>query len=190
VNRLAGAAFRRGRCLLGLIAAVVSACATPPASDPAVAPPTPHVAKVDESMIVPLLGYYQELLQLPATELQRERGVLVALPPSPIVQLRLAMLLGQPRAPLDLARALALLDAVLRSRETTALSVQPLARALAAQFQERLRLETQNERLQQQLRESQRRSSELQEKLDALTDIERALPVRPNADKHLPGGQR
>jgi hypothetical protein len=50
-----------------------------------------------------------------------------------------------------------------------------------------LRLETQNEKLLQQLKDSQRRSSELQEKLDALTDIERSLPARPTAGSNPPG---
>ena len=48
----------------------------------------------------------------------------------------------------------------------------------------------QNEKLAQQLKESQRRSGELQEKLDALADIERSLPVRPTAGENLPGAPR
>lgn len=152
--------------------------------------PAPSVAQVDETTVLPLLGYHQRLSQWSVAELQRERGVLLALPQTPIVQLRLAMVLGQPRAPLDLGRAVTLLDVVVRAKDPVALSVQPLARVLAAQYQERLRLETLNEKLQQQWRDGQRRSNELQEKLDALTDIERALPVRPNADKHLPRGPR
>jgi hypothetical protein len=48
----------------------------------------------------------------------------------------------------------------------------------------------QNEKLTQQLKESLRRSGELQEKLDALADIERSLPVRPNPADNLPGPLR
>ena len=100
------------------------------------------------------------------------------------------MLLGQVRGPMDLYRALALLEAVLKSGDPAAASLHPLARTLANQYQERLKLEMQNEKLAQQLKESQRRSGELQEKLDALADIERSLPVRPTAGENLPGAPR
>jgi len=53
-----------------------------------------------------------------------------------------------------------------------------------------LKLEAQNDKLLQQLKDSQRRSSELQEKLDALTDIERSLPVRPTPAGNAPGVPR
>jgi hypothetical protein len=93
------------------------------------------------------------------------------------------------RGPL-IVRALGLLDGVLKSREPAAASLHPLARALASQYQERLKLESQNDKLLQQLKDSQRRSSELQEKLDALTDIERSLPVRPTPAGNAPGVPR
>lgn len=178
---------RRGRWLALLAAAMLAACATRPAPE-ASPPPTP--AKVDEAAMLPLLGYLQLLPQLSAQELQRERGVLTAIPQTPATQVRLAMVLGQARGTADLVRALGLLDGVLKSREPAAASLHPLARGLAGQYQERLKLETQNDKLLQQLKESQRRSSELQEKLDALTDIERSLPVRPPTGGNAPGVPR
>ena len=41
-------------------------------------------------------------------------------------------------------------------------------------------------RLAQQLKESQRKRDELQEKIDALADIERSIPIRPNTVKPAP----
>jgi len=101
---------------LGLLAAaLLAACAGQPAPEPE-SPPTPTLAKkVDEAAMLPLLGYLQLLLQMSPQELQRERGVLVAIPQTPATQVRLAMLLGQARGPADLVRALGLLDGVLKS---------------------------------------------------------------------------
>jgi len=66
--------------------------------------------------------------------------------------------------------------------------LQPLARLLAEQLQERQRLENTAERLTQQLeragqqlKDSQKQGEQLQEKLDALTEIERTLSARPTA---------
>ena len=57
----------------------------------------------------------------------------------------------------------------------------PLARQVADNYQERLKLESQLDRQGQQLKESQRKASELQDKLDSLADIERTLTPRPRA---------
>lgn len=133
--------------------------------------------------MLPLLGYYHLLQGMTPGELTRERQTLTRLTPSPSVQIRQAMLYGMPRATTDLTRALAILEAVLRSHAPEAASLHPLAKLLAMQYQERIRLETQHERLSQQLKESQRKRDELQEKIHALTDIERSIPIRPNAGK-------
>lgn len=171
-NGLAGACRRVG---LLVIIATLTACAS-----------APPIVGVDESAMLPLLGYSQQIQSFSPQELARERSVLAVIPPTPSVQVRTAMLLGQPRATTDLNRALSLLDSVLKSTTQEAVSLHPLARTLASQYQERLRLETQNEKLAQQLREgreaqreSQRRNDELQKKLEALTDIEQSLSTRP-----------
>lgn len=178
-----------------LLAVLLAACVTQPVPD---VPPPPAVleveaeveVEVDASEVVPLLAYFQHLLRMSAQELVRERNVLAVLAPSPANQVRLAMLLGQVRGPMDLYRAQALLETVLKSGEPDAVTLHPLARTVANQYQERLKLEMQNEKLAQQLKESQRRSGELQEKLDALAHIERSLPVRPTAGDNLPGALR
>ncbi len=178
---------------------LLAACATPPPPVAAAVepeePPEPVIAPalVNETAMLPLLGYYHLLQRMAPAELARERQTLTAIPVSPSVRVRLAMLLGMPRTGADLPRAAALLEAVLRAREPEAASLHPLARLLAIQYQERMRLEAQSERLGQQLKDAQRRRDELQEKrdelqekLDALTDIERSIPVRPNAGRPVP----
>lgn len=173
---------------------LLTACATTPIpvqEDPGPPPSDAsyRTVRVDESAMLPLLGYLQLIQRMTPHELARERSMLTALPPTPAMQIRLAMVLGQPRGPVDLTRALSLLDSVLKSTDPVATSVNPLARTLSVQYGERLRLELQNDKLAQQLKDSQRRSGELQEKLDALADVERSLTVRP-AGERAPGALR
>lgn len=182
--------FRPATLAMIGLAHLLAACTTLPPPEPKEPPEPVAVASpslVNETAMLPLLGYYHLLQRMTPTELTRERQTLNSLLPSPSVQVRLSMLLGMPRTTTDLARALALLDAVQRSHDTEAASLHPLARLLATQYQERLKLdqerlkfETQNDRLSQQLKDSQRKRDELQEKIEALTNIERSIPVRPN----------
>ena len=91
------------------------------------------------------------------------------------------MLLGHPRVQQDLGKALSLLDSVLKSSEPAAIAFHPLAREIADNYLERTKLEAQLEKQGLQLKESQRKATELQEKLDSLADIERTLTPRPPA---------
>lgn len=135
--------------------------------------------RVDETAMIPLLGYEQRLEQLSAKELAYEKLVLTAAPVSPALKVRQAMLYGQPKTPLDLPKALSLLASVLKSDDPDAVSVHPLARLLATQYQERLRLDLTNDRSLAQAKEAQRRSDDLQQKLDALAAIEKTMKTRP-----------
>jgi hypothetical protein len=131
------------------------------------------------------LAYNQSLSRMTPAELGRERSVLVAVPQTPFTQVRMALLLGHPRVQQDLGKGLALLEGVLKSTEPAALSFHPLARQLADNYQERIKLESQLEKqgllLNQQLKDSQRKAAELQEKLDSLANIEQTLIPRPSA---------
>lgn len=138
----------------------------------------PRPPRYDGPGALPPLAYYQMLSKMTPGELSRERSVLAALPKTPNTQLRTAMLLGHPRGPQDLGKAIGLLDAVLKSNEPAALGLHPLARLLADNYLERQQAEGQIDRLAVQLKESQRKSGELQEKIDGLADIERTLPQR------------
>ena len=177
-----------------LLVALLGACAGVPAPEPEASPETTdRAAKAvvpDETAMLPLLRYLQAVQRMSAPDLARERAVLAATAPTPAAHIRLAMLLGQTRGALDLPRALALLDGVLRAREPAAASLHPLAKALASNYQERLKLQMQNEKLSQQLNDSLLRNAELQEKIDALAAIERSLPVRPAGGENLIGSPR
>ena len=145
---------------------------------------------VNETSMLPLLGYAQLISRMSGAELARERTVLGAIPKTPITQARLAMLLAQPRAGMDLARALAMLEGILKANDALAVSLHPLAQLLAAQYSERLRLDAQSDKAAQQLKDAQARNTELQEKINALADIERSLPVRPTNGELVPGTRR
>lgn len=195
----------RGSALLASV--MLAACVTLPApvQEVRAAPMAEEkIVKVDETAMLPLLGYHQLLHRLSPRDLARERTMLTAIPQTPSAHIRMAMLLGQTNGPQDLARALGLMEGVLKSTDPAASSLHPLARVLSIQYNERLRMQTQSEKLQmqnekfviqngqldQQLKESSRRNGELQEKLNALADIERSLPVRPANGQTPSGGAR
>jgi len=175
-----------------LLASLLAACASPPAPvrEEPLTPSMTTPVTVNETAMLPLLGYAQLLGRMSAQDQARERTILTTIPKTPITQVRLAMLLAQPRGPMDLARALALLESVLKSPDPVAVSLQPLVQTLATQYSERLKLDSQSDKLSQQLKEMQGRNAELQDKLNALADIERSLPVRPNTGEMIPGTPR
>lgn len=164
-------------CLLAGCAVVPSATAPAAEVEAPAAPPTRLVRLEGQQGI--LLGYYQQVQRMSAGELARERSHLATLVATPAIQLRQAMALGQSRSVADLSRASALLESVLKRTDPGAAVLQPLARLLADQYSERLKLESQLDKLNQQLKESQRRGDELQDKLNALAAIERSLPPPP-----------
>lgn len=162
---------------LAAFALALSACTTPPMK---------KAAHKDETTPEAALVYYHGLSRMTPAELGRERMVLTAVPQTPYTQVRMAMLLGHPRVQQDLGKALALLDSVLKSSDPAAMPFHPLARVVADNYQERSKLDGQLEKQGQQLKDSQRKATELQEKLDSLADIERTLTPRPSAVR--PGG--
>lgn len=141
--------------------------------------------QADETNPEAALVYYQGLTKMTSAELGRERMVLAAVPQTPYSQIRMAMLLGHPRVQQDLGKGLALLEGILKSTDAAVLPFQPLAREVADNYLERVKLEGQLEKqgqqLTMQLKESQRKAFELQEKLDSLANIEKTLIPRPRA---------
>lgn len=149
----------------------------------------PHTENINPEAA---LVYYQGLAKMTPGELGRERSILAAVHQTPFTQIRMAMLLGHPRVQQDLGKGLSLLDAILKSSDPAAIPFQPLAREVADNYLERIKLENQLEKqgqqLNLQLKESQRKLAELQEKLDNLANIEnsmipRSRTVRPDGAK-------
>ena len=149
------------------------------------APLVKKVSHADEITPEAALVYYQGLAKMTPAELGRERMILVAVQQIPYTQIRMAMLLGHPRVQQDLGKGLSLLDSILKSNDPAAVPFHPLARQVADNYLERIKLEYQLEKqvqqLNSQLKESQRKAAELQDKLDSLANIERTLIPRPRA---------
>jgi hypothetical protein len=133
-----------------------------------------------------LIAYHGRLSDRDGTELQQARRSLVAPADTPLEQVRQAIVLSHPRAPADLARALGLLDAVLVNGDDDARALHGIARMLSNEVRARQRLGQQVERAGAQLEAAEVARAQLQQKLDALTEIERSLPARPASDATLP----
>lgn len=169
LRRWRRALSRPAGALLCALSLVLAGCANTAGS---------KAVRYDGAGPLPPLAYAQLLSKMGPAELGRERAVLAALPATPNTHLRQAMLAGHPRAQQDLGKATLLLEGILKSSEPAASSLHPLARLLLDNYLERQKLEGQFERQAVVLKESQRKSLELQEKIDGLADIERTLPQR------------
>ena len=128
--------------------------------------------------VAQMLTYADRVRALPGNELGAEIARTSDLGDSAPAQMQLALALAHTRAPADLARALGLLQRVIASQASDALTLQPLARALAGRYQEQRRVEDDRDRQVQQLREVQRRNDQLNDRLEALRAIERSV-TRP-----------
>ncbi|WP_374509095.1 hypothetical protein [Niveibacterium sp.] len=143
----------------------LAACNTPP-------------TRVEEPLRAPDDSALQAALAFYAASQKPGAAVAPARPQNPLQQMQLAMQLGGGSNP-DYPRALAQLDAVMRSDAAQAQSLQPLARLLHDQYLARQRAEFAADRASASAREAQRRADALQDKIDALAEIERSLPNRP-----------
>jgi hypothetical protein len=132
-----------------------------------------------------MLLYADRLRPLPASELAAELSRLGDPGDSPTVQMHVALVLAQTRASADLQRALGLLQRVVANTSPEALPLQPLARTLAARYLDQRRIEDDRDRQVQQLRESQKRIEQLNERIEALRAIERSFS-RPSSSHTLP----
>jgi len=177
---------------LALAATLTYGCALHSPARPDAGAPATGASEAAAGVAAPdavgtVLAFHHATRALAPTELTRHRAASAERGNSPVGLMERALLFSRPPGG-NIARAIALLDAVLASDHPDAPTLQPLARLLADQLLERHRLEAVNERLTvqlertgQQLKDSQREADELQEKLEALTEIERTLPARPPA---------
>lgn len=97
-------------------------------------------------------------------------------------ELRKALALSQGRSSADLAQAAAQVE-VIASDAQAAERLKPLATLLSARLAEQRRLQDNVDKLTQQLRDSQRRNEQLNEKLEGLKAIEQTLPGKPGAPR-------
>lgn len=98
-------------------------------------------------------------------------------------ELRKALALSQGRSSADLAQAAAQIDVVAAATDAPAEALKPLALLMSARLAEQRRLQDNVDKLTQQLRDSQRRNEQLNEKLEALKAIEQTLPGKPGASR-------
>jgi len=181
---------------------LLAACATqptPPAEAEALPPPpaVPRVMPVEaepkapatqpaslftlmtQGPVAAMLAYADKIRPLGGAELNAEITRAGDPGDSPGAQMQLALLLAQTRVPADLARALGLLQRVMSNPSPEAQALQPLARTLAARYVEQRRVEDDRDKQAQQVRESQRRIDQLNDRIEALRAIERSF-ARPN----------
>jgi hypothetical protein len=155
------------------------AVTTPQPEPKPVPPPAPEI-RVDQGKdpTIRLLAYADRIRQMPPAELSQEIARLGDIK-TPVDQLQLSIALGQVRQLPELIRAQDLLVRVLGNPDAAPL--HPLARLLASRYGEQRRLEEQLEKQAQQLRDTQRKLDQTNERLEALKAIERSLGSRQPA---------
>lgn len=174
----------RCACLL-----LLSACAAPaPRATVAACPPAPALAPAPaaDNAVNELLAYQAGVRLLAPAEQAKALLELNKQDSSARTSVRRAMLLAALRGAGDLGRAQAQLDAVVQASAPEDQVLKPLAQLLLASYGEARRQEDAADKLNQQLREGQRRNEQLNEKLEALKNIERTLSVRPAATAPAP----
>jgi hypothetical protein len=165
-------------------ALLLAACSSAPVLPPAAAPCPPAVAvaaaAADQS-VGELLAFQSGVRLLKPAELAKSLAEPDAQPGTAAATLRRAMLLAAQRGGGDLARAQALLDAIVAPATPDGPALKALARFLSAAAGDARRQDEAQDKLALQVREAQRRNEQLAEKLEALKNIERALSVRAPA---------
>lgn len=163
-----------------------AAPSTPTVTPLAAAPAAPAVVLNAQTPPVPdvitaLLSYADRLHALSASDLAAEIATQGDPGNAALRQMQLALALMHLRQPADTARALGLVQRVVAHPGPESLPLKPLARLLANRLVDQRKLEENVERQTQQLRESQRRIDQLNERLEAMRAIERSLTTRPPA---------
>jgi hypothetical protein len=197
--------FRRSALAVTIVAPLLLAgCASPRKPPPEAvavtvvpAPAPPPITPVEAEPIAPatlpgvlfgpqaqgpvgaMIAYADKVRQLGPPELGNELARLGDLIETPTTQMQTAIVLAQTRAPADLAKAQGLLQRVIANPSADALPLQPLARVLAARYSEQRRVEDDRDKQAQQVRDSQRRIDQLNDRIEALRAIERSF-ARPN----------
>ena len=163
-------------------ALLLGGCASKPATQtPVLVQTPPRVVVVADPQLSELLAYQNALRLMTPSELAKAQLDLAKADTAPQNVIRRAMLQAAVRGPGDLARAQAVLEPLATATGKDAQLLAPLAQLLVGQYAELRRQEDSIDKLNTQLREAQRRNDLLNEKLEALKNIERSLSVRPAA---------
>ena len=171
--------------VLSACTAVLPKTPPPPPPPPVVvcpAPPAPVIVPDPSGAAVNQLLEYQGTLRgKNSADLSRELAEQNSKPTTAKNLLRRAMVLMALRGNGDLGRAQAALDAVLQSDVSDDQALKPLATMLGGQLTDSRRQDEVMDRLNTQIRDAQRRNDQLNDKLEALKNIERTLSLRPGA---------
>lgn len=170
-------------------AEAVAVAVTPPPAPPAITPveaeplapatqPAGLFTQWTQGPVGAVLAYADKVRPLGPPELAAELNRLGDLVETPAVQMQMAIVLAQTRSSADLARASGLLQRVIANPSADAQPLQPLARTLAARYTEQRKVEDERDKQAQQLRDSQRRIDQLNDRIEALRAIERSF-ARP-----------
>ena len=158
----------------------VEAEPTAPATQPAI-----NFIAATSGPVAAALAYADKVRTFGPPELGGEISRLGEPGEVPLTQMQLALALAQTRQPADLARAQGLMQRVAASQAPEAQQLAPLARTLAARYGEQRRVEEEREKQAQQLKDSQRRIDQLNDRLEALRAIERSFS-RPSNHPPVP----
>ena len=165
-------------------ALLLGACAAKPTiQTPVLVQTPPRVVVVMDPQLTELLAYQGALRLMTPSELVKAQLDLAKADHAPSNTIRRAMLQATLRGPGDLARAQALLEplATATGKDKDAQLLVPLVQLLSSQYAELRRQDESIDKLNAQLRDAQRRNDLLNEKHEALKNIERSLSVRPAA---------
>lgn len=189
--------MRQWQCsvVTAILITLLAGCAGLPSGNAPVASET-HFGDESREVAV-LLDYHRRVAEMAAADQLREYQVSLAgfeRHPGEFQRLRLALLLSLPRVTWrDDVRALQLLDTVVAApvervspRRDLALVLQKFLSERLAQAEELRRSDEAGQKLraqladrQRQVRDEQRKAEELEQKLNALRDIDRRLPRSP-----------
>ena len=163
-------------------ALLLGACVAKPSTQtPVLVQTPPRVVVVMDPQLTELLAYQSALRLMTPSELVKAQMDLAKADHAPSNTIRRAMLQASVRGAGDLARAQALLEPLLTATGKDAQLLAPLVQLLSGQYAELRRQDESIDKLNAQLRDAQRRNDLLNEKLEALKNIERSLSVRPAA---------
>ncbi len=160
---------------------MLTGCTTLP-HDPERCPKPEPLIITSTSDVEDLLQYMTYLKKLNATDLNREFETVKQKPKSDSSKLELAILYSLPGLLThDDAKALAILEPL--NKEASATSMKNLAFMMITFIMENKRLEENIQTATNKLKDEQKQSIELQQKLEALKSIEKSLSVRDRIKK-------